>query len=229
MPARSSASISAPGRGRARSRPIRGPSPRSSANTFRAIPTIVVCNMPGAGGIKAANYIYRIAPAGRHRLGLHHPRLRAARRLLKIPQAQFDPTRFTGSAATRRTPGGGGVDARTGVRTLQDATHAGGRVRRHLLATDTGLFPRIAQSPDRHQVQGHRRLREQHRRRSGDGARRGAGQGLDLGLAQERKYRGLGRGEEGLRAGAIRRAEGPRLAAICRWRSTTPNRPRIGK
>jgi len=37
-------------------------------------PTVIVTNMPGAGSLRAANYIYNVAPQGRHGLGHGCPR-----------------------------------------------------------------------------------------------------------------------------------------------------------
>jgi tripartite-type tricarboxylate transporter receptor subunit TctC len=54
-------------------------------------PNLVVSYMPGAGGIKAASYIYGIAPQDGTAWGFITRGFLLAP-LLKIPQAQFDPT-----------------------------------------------------------------------------------------------------------------------------------------
>src|SRR5438128_3122657 len=56
-------------------------------------PTFVIRHMPGAGGIKTANFIYRIAPQDGTVWGfITRGFVRAP--LMGTPQAEFDPTRF---------------------------------------------------------------------------------------------------------------------------------------
>src|SRR6266481_3080384 len=56
-------------------------------------PSIIVRNMPGAGGIKAANFIYSIAPQDGTAWGFTTRGFVRAP-LLGTPQAQFDPTKY---------------------------------------------------------------------------------------------------------------------------------------
>ena len=106
-------------------------------------PTIVVRNMPGAGGIKAANFIYSIAPQDGTAWGfITRGFVRAP--LLQNPQAQFDPTKYywIGTTSQETTVAAVWASA-TKVRTLEDAKHEEVVFGGTSLATDTGLFPTI--------------------------------------------------------------------------------------
>ena len=106
-------------------------------------PAIVVRNMPGAGGIKAANFVYSIAPQDGTVWGfITRGFVRAP--LLQTPQAQFDPTRYHWIGTTSQETTVAAVWApATPVRTLQDAMREEVVFGGTSLATDTGLFPTI--------------------------------------------------------------------------------------
>jgi tripartite-type tricarboxylate transporter receptor subunit TctC len=106
-------------------------------------PSIVVRNMPGAGGIKAANFIYSIAPQDGTAWGfITRGFVRAP--LLATPQAQFDPTRFHWIGTTSQETSVAAVWTQgTRVRTMQDAMGEEVVFGGTSLATDTGLFPTI--------------------------------------------------------------------------------------
>jgi tripartite-type tricarboxylate transporter receptor subunit TctC len=106
-------------------------------------PTIVIRHMPGAGGIKAANFIYSIAPQDGTAWGfITRGFVRAP--LLQTPQADFDPTRFQWiGTPSQETTVAGVWAANTKVRSLLDATHEEVVFGGTSLATDTGLFPTI--------------------------------------------------------------------------------------
>jgi tripartite-type tricarboxylate transporter receptor subunit TctC len=106
-------------------------------------PTIVVRNMPGAGGIKAANFIYSIAPQDGTAWGfITRGFVRAP--LLATPQAQFDPTRYQWIGTTSQETSVAAVWTRgTAVRSLPEATTQEVVFGGTSLATDTGLFPTI--------------------------------------------------------------------------------------
>jgi tripartite-type tricarboxylate transporter receptor subunit TctC len=98
--------------------------------------------MPGAGGIKAASYIYGIAPQDGTAWGFITCGFLLAP-LLKIPQAQFDPTRFNWIGSPTRTVSMGLVwNASTDVRTIQDAMRREVVVGATSIAQDTGIYPR---------------------------------------------------------------------------------------
>jgi tripartite-type tricarboxylate transporter receptor subunit TctC len=106
-------------------------------------PAIVVRNMPGAGGIKAANFIYGIAPQDGTAWGfITRGFVRAP--MLATPQAQFDPTRYQWIGTTSQETSVAAVwSSATGVRSLPDAMTQEVVFGGTSLATDTGLFPTI--------------------------------------------------------------------------------------
>jgi tripartite-type tricarboxylate transporter receptor subunit TctC len=105
-------------------------------------PNLVVSYMPGAGGIKAASYIYGIAPQDGTAWGFITRGFLLAP-LLKIPQAQFDPTRFNWIGSPSRTVSMGLIwNASTDVRTIGDAMRREVVVGATSIAQDTGIFPR---------------------------------------------------------------------------------------
>jgi tripartite-type tricarboxylate transporter receptor subunit TctC len=106
-------------------------------------PAIVVRYMPGAGGIKAANFIYSIAPQDGTAWGfITRGFVRAP--MLGTAQAQFDPTRYKWIGTTSQETSVVAVWANaTRVRSLADAMTEEVVVGGTSLATDTGLFPTI--------------------------------------------------------------------------------------
>jgi tripartite-type tricarboxylate transporter receptor subunit TctC len=106
-------------------------------------PTIVIRNMPGAGGLKAANFLYSIAPQDGTAWGfITRGFVRAP--LLNTPQADFDPTRFHWiGTPSQETTVAAVWTASTRVRSLHDATREEVVFGGTSLATDTGLFPTI--------------------------------------------------------------------------------------
>jgi tripartite-type tricarboxylate transporter receptor subunit TctC len=105
-------------------------------------PDFILSYMPGGGGIKAANYIFGIAPQDGTAWGFITRGFLLAP-LLKVPQAQFDPTKFNWIGSPSRTVSMGMVwNASTDVRTIQDAMHEQVVVGATSIAQDTGIFPR---------------------------------------------------------------------------------------
>ncbi|HEY4406945.1 MAG TPA: hypothetical protein VGN55_20045, partial [Xanthobacteraceae bacterium] len=105
-------------------------------------PNLVLSYMPGAGGIKAASYIYGIAPQDGTAWGFITRGFLLAP-LLKIPQAQFDPTRFNWIGSPSRTVSMGLIwNASTDVRTIQDAMRREVVIGATSIAQDTGIYPR---------------------------------------------------------------------------------------
>src|SRR5437764_14122892 len=84
-------------------------------------PNVIIRHMPGAGGIKAANFMYSIAPQDGTAWGfITRGFVRAP--LLGTPQAQFDPTRYQWIGTTSQETTVAAVwTAATPVRSLQDA------------------------------------------------------------------------------------------------------------
>ena len=104
-------------------------------------PNVVVTNMPGAGGIKLANYIQSVAPQdGTHWAFITRGFVLAP--LLKAPGAQFDPTRFNWIGSPSRSVSVGGVwTANTDVRSLADAMRKEVVVGATAPSQDTAVFP----------------------------------------------------------------------------------------
>ncbi|MDB5649243.1 MAG: tripartite tricarboxylate transporter family receptor [Hyphomicrobiales bacterium] len=104
-------------------------------------PTVIVSNMPGAGGIKAANFIYGVAPQDGTVWGFITRGFLLAP-LLGIPQVQFDPQELKWIGSPSRTVSVGAVWTQsTDVRTLQDAMKTEVVVGATSPNQDTGVFP----------------------------------------------------------------------------------------
>ena len=105
-------------------------------------PNLVVSHMPGAGGIKAATYIERVAPQDGTAWGFITRGFMLAP-LLKLPQADFEPAKFNWIGSPARTVSMGLVwNAHTPVRTIQDAMQEEVVVGATSIAQDTGIYPR---------------------------------------------------------------------------------------
>jgi tripartite-type tricarboxylate transporter receptor subunit TctC len=104
-------------------------------------PDFIISYMPGGGGIKAANYLYGIGPQdGTAWAFITRGFLLAP--LLKVPQAQFDPTRFNWIGSPSRTVSIGMVwNASTDVRSVFDAMQRQIVVGATSMVQDTGIFP----------------------------------------------------------------------------------------
>jgi tripartite-type tricarboxylate transporter receptor subunit TctC len=104
-------------------------------------PNMIVQNMPGAGGVKASNYLFNAAPKDGSVLGGVHRTVPQAK-LLGIPGVQFDATKFNwlGSLANEVSVCTSWHD--TPVKTMKDAMEkeliVGGSG-----ATDTEQFPAV--------------------------------------------------------------------------------------
>ncbi len=104
-------------------------------------PSLVLSYMPGAGGIKAANYIESIAPQDGTVWGFITRGFMLAP-LLKMPQANFHPVNFNWIGSPTRTVSMGMVwNASTDVRTIYDAMRKEVVVGATSIAQDTGTFP----------------------------------------------------------------------------------------
>jgi tripartite-type tricarboxylate transporter receptor subunit TctC len=88
-------------------------------------PTIVVQNMLGGGGIRAANYIYNVAPRDGTVLALIDRGMPTAPLLYADKsQARFDAVKFTWIGSIMRETGMGVLSARSAVASIDDArTH----------------------------------------------------------------------------------------------------------
>jgi tripartite-type tricarboxylate transporter receptor subunit TctC len=88
-------------------------------------PTIVVQNMLGGAGIRAANYIYNVAPRDGTTFGLIDRGMPTAPLLYADKsQARFDAVKFTWIGSVMRETGMGVLSARSAVASIEDArTH----------------------------------------------------------------------------------------------------------
>jgi tripartite-type tricarboxylate transporter receptor subunit TctC len=104
-------------------------------------PTIVVSNMPGAGGIKASNYIYGIAPQDGTVWGFITRGFVLAP-LLKSSAATFDPTKFNWIGSPAHSTSVGELwTASTRARSIQDVMQQEVIVGATSPTQDTGVFP----------------------------------------------------------------------------------------
>jgi len=105
-------------------------------------PSIVIRNMPGAGGVKAANFVYGLAPQDGTVWGFITRGFLLAP-LLKYHGVEFDPTKFKWIGSPARTVSIGAVwTANTRVRTIQDAMQTEVVVGATSPGQDTGVFPK---------------------------------------------------------------------------------------
>jgi len=85
-------------------------------------PTIVVQNMVGGGGIRAANFLYNVAPRDGGVFGLIDRGMPTAPLLYgEKSQARFDAVRLSWIGSVMRETGMGVVAARSVVKTIEDA------------------------------------------------------------------------------------------------------------
>lgn len=106
-------------------------------------PQMVPRNMPGAGGLKAANYIYEIAPKDGLAYGIVQ-RGTAVQPIMDVQSANYDPSKFNWIGSTARETSVGVVwTASTPVRTIQDAMKTEVIVGTSGFGNDTGGFPLV--------------------------------------------------------------------------------------
>jgi tripartite-type tricarboxylate transporter receptor subunit TctC len=104
-------------------------------------PTFVVSTMPGAGGIKEADYLYSVAPQDGTYWGFITRGFILAP-LLKMDQANFDPTKFQWIGSPSRSVSTGIIwTAASPVRSIEDATKQEVVVGATSAGQDTGIFP----------------------------------------------------------------------------------------
>ena len=104
-------------------------------------PNVVVTNMPGAGGIKLANYIYSVGPQDGTQWAFITRGFMLAP-LLNFAGAQFNPTRFNWIGSPARTVSIGAVwTANTRVRSIQEAMAQEVVVGATAPNQDTAIFP----------------------------------------------------------------------------------------
>ncbi len=95
---------------------------RHMAKYLPGNPTIVVQNMIGGGGIRAANFLYNVAPKDGSVFGLIDRGMPTAPLLYgDKSQARFDAVRFSWIGSVMRETGMGVLATRSAVKTIEDA------------------------------------------------------------------------------------------------------------
>jgi tripartite-type tricarboxylate transporter receptor subunit TctC len=82
-------------------------------------PNVVVQNMPGAGGLKAANWLYELAPRDGSAIAITGTAL-FMEPLLGGKEAHFDPQKFTWLGSTSTEPAGCAVWHTANVKTMEE-------------------------------------------------------------------------------------------------------------
>ncbi len=83
-------------------------------------PTVVTQNMPGAGSVKAANYIYNVAPKDGTVIGTFDRGLPMERLLGRTSGQSFDAAKFTWIGSVTDEPAVCAFSSRSGIRSWQD-------------------------------------------------------------------------------------------------------------
>ena len=83
-------------------------------------PAVVVQNMPGAGSVKAANYLYNVAPKDGTVFGIFDRGLPMERLLGRTEGQQFDATKFTWIGSVTDEPAVCAFSSRSGIRNWED-------------------------------------------------------------------------------------------------------------
>jgi tripartite-type tricarboxylate transporter receptor subunit TctC len=106
-------------------------------------PTVVPRNMPGAGGLRAANYIHDVAPKDGTAMGVVQ-RAVMIQPLVDIQSATYSPAKMNWIGSTAREVSVGVVwTGSTDVRTIQDAMKKEVIVGSSGVGNDTGAFPLV--------------------------------------------------------------------------------------
>ena len=104
-------------------------------------PNVIVTNMPGAGGIKLANYIQNVGPQDGTQWAFITRGFMLAP-LLNVQGAQFNPTKFQWIGSPARTVSIGAVwTANTKIRTIQEAMEKEVVLGATAPNQDTAIFP----------------------------------------------------------------------------------------
>jgi tripartite-type tricarboxylate transporter receptor subunit TctC len=105
-------------------------------------PRILPRNMPGAGGLRAAKFLYRVAPKDGSIMGVVQ-RSVAVQPILGIKAADYDARKFNWVGSTTSEVSAGIVWHTSPLKTLKDTMKTPLIVGSSGIATDTGAFPRV--------------------------------------------------------------------------------------
>ena len=229
--AASASTCTCPRRSAAATINMRGRSPSTSSATSPAIPSIVVQNMVGAEGIKAANYIFTVAPQDGTAIGALSRNIGLVQ-LYEAgnPAIQFDARKMHWLGSPQQEVGTGIFSTKKGLRTHRRSQDPRGhrlldrratrrpRSIRACSTRSTALkikviegYPGSPEVADRVRARRGRGLRVRRHRRTDAGAHGGA----------DRERRGQGLRADGHEAhGALSRTSRPRWTS-CRTRTTS--------
>ena len=136
-------------------------------------PPIVVVNMPGGGGITAANYMAQVAPRDGTVIGIVSQGLAADQALGMSPQLKADLREFNWIANVVYSNQLLVVWHTSPTKTIEDAKKPRHHHRHHRRGLGLGAISGVLQQRARHQIQDRVRLSGRPAHRSRDGARRG--------------------------------------------------------
>ncbi len=155
-------------------------------------PNVVAENMPGAGTIRAANFIYSAAAKDGTALGIVTETL-ALEQALANPAVQYDAVKYTWIGRVASSNNIQMMWHTSKVQSIEDAKLYEAPVAGTGPGNIAEEVPTLLNSGDRHQIQDHLRLSRLERSDAGDGTRRGRRLGLVLGGGEDRQE-GLARG-----------------------------------
>ena len=137
-------------------------------------PNVIVQSMPGAGSIKAANYVYTVAPKDGTTLGVFSVGA-LIDELFGMSTTSFDSTKFGWIGNMDESVGVCVVKSAAGVRQVRGPAAEGDAVRRHRPVRRRDAGGDRAHAALRREDQADQGLSRRAGRGAGDGPRRGAG------------------------------------------------------
>ncbi len=107
------------------------------------LPSVAVQNMPGAGSLKAANYLYNVAPKDGTVFGTFDRGLPMERLLGRVEGENFDATNFTWIGSITDEPSVCGFSSRSGIRNWQDMKSKPFKVGGAGATADDQIYPTV--------------------------------------------------------------------------------------
>lgn len=106
-------------------------------------PAVNVQNMPGAGSLKAANYLFNVAPKDGTVFGTFDRGLPMEKMLGRVEGENFDATRFTWIGSITNEPSVCGFSARSGIRSWRDMQSKPFKVGGAGATADDQIYPTV--------------------------------------------------------------------------------------
>ena len=106
-------------------------------------PNIVTQNMPGAGSLKAANYLYSVAPKDGSVFGTFDRGLPMERLLGRSEGQNFDPVKFTWLGSITDEPAVCGFSRRSGIASWEDMKRKPFKVGGAGITADDEIYPTV--------------------------------------------------------------------------------------